>query len=98
MNKSEMIANVAEKAGVTKSVALSVVNAIFDASRGGVIAGALGSGGKVSIPGFGTFESRHRAARTGRNPQTGASIMISAKNVPAFKAGKGLKDTVAGAV
>ncbi len=96
MNKSEMIANVAEKAGVSKSVASNVVNALFDTSRGGVIAGALGSGGKVSFPGFGTFESRHRAARTGRNPQTGAPIMISAKNVPAFKAGKGLKDTVAG--
>ena len=94
MNKSDMIDKVAQIAGVSKTDAAAVINALFDTSRSGVIAGELGSGGKVSIPGFGTFESRHRAARKGRNPQTGAEIMISAKNVPAFTAGKALKDTV----
>ena len=94
MNKSDMIDKVAQIAGVSKTDAAAVINALFDTSRSGVIAGELGSGGKVSIPGFGTFESRHREARKGRNPQTGAEIMISAKNVPTFKAGKALKDTV----
>ncbi len=94
MNKSEMVDKVAQVTGVSKKETTAVINALFDSSRSGVIAGELGSGGKVSIPGFGTFEARHRAARKGRNPQTGAEIMIAAKSVPAFKAGKALKDTV----
>lgn len=89
MNKSELISEVASKAAMTKKDVEKVVNALFE-----TIEGALKNGEKVQLVGFGTFEVRERKARTGRNPQTGAEITIPAARVPAFKAGKALKDAV----
>ena len=89
MNKSELIAAVAQQADLTKKDAEAAVNAVT-----GAITNALKKGDKVQLVGFGTFETRKRAARTGKNPRTGASIKIAASKVPAFKAGKALKDTV----
>lgn len=89
MNKSELIDVVASNAGVTKASAGQAVEATLDA-----IADALKSGDSVALVGFGTFSVRERGARTGRNPRTGESIQIAASRVPAFKAGKALKDAV----
>ena len=89
MNKSDLVDAVASSADLTKASAARAVDATLDA-----IGGALGSGDSVSLVGFGTFSVRHRAARDGRNPQTGAPMHIPASKVPGFKAGKGLKDTV----
>ena len=89
MNKSELIAAVAKEADLTKKDAEAAVNAVT-----GVITDALKAGDKVQIVGFGTFETRARAARTGKNPRTGETIEIEASKVPAFKAGKALKDLV----
>ena len=90
MNKTELIAAVAEKANITKKDAELVVSATFDA-----IVDALKNGEKVQLVGFGSFEVKHRAARTGRNPKTKEAITIAASSTPAFKAGKALKDAVA---
>lgn len=89
MNKSELIEAVAKSLDLSKADAGRAVEAVFEA-----ITKTLKKGGKVSLVGFGTFEVRKRAARTGRNPQTGEQIKIRASKVPAFKAGKGLKDAV----
>ncbi len=89
MNKTDLIAHVASKADMTKKDAEQVVNAFFAA-----IEDALKVGDKVQLIGFGTFEVRDRQARKGRNPQTGDEIDIPATRVPAFKAGKALKDSV----
>lgn len=89
MNKAELIGSVAEKAGMPKKDAEKAVNAVF-----ATIEEALAKGDKVQLVGFGTFEVRERAARTGRNPQTGEEIQIAASRVPAFRAGKALKDSV----
>ena len=89
MNKADLIAAVAEKTGQTKKDVEAVVNAITD-----VIEEALTRGEKVSLVGFGTFEVGDRAARTGRNPQTKEEIKIPATRVPAFRAGKALKDKI----
>lgn len=89
MNKQELVASVAEKAGMTKKDAEKAINALIDS-----IKGALKTGDKVSLVGFGTFEVRNRAARSGRNPQTGAVIKIAAGKVPAFRPGKELKESV----
>lgn len=89
MNKTELISEVAQKANMTKKDAEKVVNAFFS-----TIESALKSGDKVQLIGFGTFEVRERQARKGRNPQTGEEISIPAARVPAFKAGKALKDAV----
>lgn len=89
MNKSEMIDAVAEAADLSKAGAARAVDAVID-----TISGTLSSGDSVSLVGFGTFLVRERAARTGRNPQTGAEIKIAAAKVPAFKPGKALKDAV----
>ncbi|NLT21297.1 MAG: HU family DNA-binding protein [Syntrophomonadaceae bacterium] len=89
MNKTELIGEVAGKTGMTKKDAEKVVNAFFD-----TVEGALKSGDKVQLIGFGTFEVRERKARKGRNPQTGKEIDIPATKVPAFKAGKALKDAL----
>lgn len=89
MNKSELISSVAETSGLSKKDATKAVEAVFES-----IQNALGSGDKVQVIGFGTFEVRERAARKGRNPQTGKEIDIAASKVPAFKAGKALKDAV----
>ena len=96
MNKTEMAKKLASKTDMTQGEAAGVIDSIFSTESGhGIIAVELDAGRKVSISGFGTFETRHRSARMGRNPATGASIYIQAKNVPAFKAAKGLKDRVA---
>lgn len=90
VTKADLIDKVAEKSGLTKKDAGQAVDALFDA-----VAEALAAGDRVQIVGFGTFEVRERAARRGRNPQTGQEISIEARKVPAFKAGKALKDAVA---
>lgn len=89
MNKQDLVNAVAERSGLTKKDAEKAVNATIE-----VIEGALAKGEKVSLVGFGTFEVRDRAARVGRNPQTGEEIRIAAAKVPTFKPGKGLKDNV----
>ena len=89
MNKTELISDVAQKANMTKKDADKVVNAFFT-----TIETTLKAGDKVQLIGFGTFEVRERQARKGRNPQTGQEISIPATKVPAFKAGKALKDAV----
>jgi DNA-binding protein HU-beta len=91
VNKSDLIDAVAQATGSSKADAQKSVDAALEA-----ISGALASGDKVSISGFGTFEVRSRAARTGRNPQTGETINVPASKAPAFKAGKALKDQVNG--
>lgn len=96
MNKTEMAEKLAKKCDLSQAKALEVVSTIFDTKAGsGIIAIELDAGGKIQIPGFGTFGTKHRAARQGRNPATGATIMIEAKKYPFFKPGKGLKDRVA---
>ncbi|MBP9483217.1 MAG: HU family DNA-binding protein [Negativicutes bacterium] len=89
MNKTQLIASVAEMAEVTKKDAEKAVNAVF-----GSVQKALVEGEKVQLIGFGTFEVKSRSARVGRNPQTGKEIKIAASKVPTFKAGKGLKEVV----
>ena len=89
MNKTELVANVAEKAVLTKKDAEKAVNALFSS-----IEEALVKKDKVQMIGFGTFEVKARAARTGRNPQTGDEIKIPASKNPVFKAGKALKEAV----
>lgn len=91
MNKSELVDAVADATNGTKADAQASVDAVLDS-----ITDTLKKGDKVSLTGFGTFEVRKRAARTARNPQTGEEIKVKATTVPAFKAGKGLKDAVAG--
>ena len=96
MNKTEMAKKLASKTGMTQGQAAEVVDVIFSTEDGeGIIAVELDAGRKVSIAGFGTFETRRRSARMGRNPATGEAIHIAAKTVAAFKAAKGLKDRVA---
>ena len=90
MNKTDLIASAAESAGLTKKDTERVLNAAIDA-----ITAALARGEKVQISGFGTFESKTREARVGRNPHTREAIEIPATKVPTFKASKALKDTVA---
>ena len=89
MSKKVIVEAVAREAGMTQAAADKVVSAVLDA-----IGAELAKGEKVSFPGFGTFEVRERAARTGRNPQTGAEIQIAASKAPAFKAGSKLKERV----
>lgn len=89
MNKSELIEQMADAADISKAAASKALDALTDA-----IAGALKSGDTVSLIGFGTFAVKERAARTGRNPQTGATIEIKASKNPSFKPGKALKDAV----
>lgn len=89
MNKTEFVAAIADAAGLSKSDAADAVDAMFD-----TVTGALKSGDKVSLVGFGTFQVRERAARQGRNPKTGELINIPAGKTPAFKAGKALKDAI----
>jgi DNA-binding protein HU-beta len=89
MNKGELIDAVSGQTGLAKADATRAVDAVVDS-----ITGALKAGDSVAIVGFGTFVVKARAARSGRNPQTGATIQIPASNVPGFKAGKALKDAV----
>jgi DNA-binding protein HU-beta len=89
VNKNELVAAVAEEAGITKADAGNAIDAVFNA-----IEGALKKGDDVRIVGFGTFAVASRAATTGRNPRTGETIQIKASKQPKFKAGKGLKDAL----
>ena len=89
MNKAELIAAIAAKTGDTKKAAEASVNAFVD-----TVTEALKEGDKVQLVGFGTFETRERAAREGRNPRTKEAITIPASTVPVFKAGKEFKDRV----
>ena len=89
MNKSELIDSIAAGAGLSKADAGKALDATLSA-----VTGSLKEGDTVSLVGFGTFQVKARAARTGRNPQTGATIQIAAAKVPGFKAGKALKDAV----
>ena len=89
MNKDELVKEVAKKAQVSQKATADVITATLAA-----IQGTVAKGKKVTLVGFGTFEARKRAARNGRNPQTGATIKIAAKTVPAFSAGKKFKELV----
>ena len=89
MNKTELVAAMAEQAGVSKKDAEKTLKAFTD-----VVADELKKGGKVQLVGFGTFEVSERAAREGRNPQTGKTMKIAASKAPKFKAGKALKDSL----
>ncbi|WP_027092151.1 HU family DNA-binding protein [Cohnella thermotolerans] len=89
MNKTDLVNNIAEKSGLTKKDVESVLNGFL-----GEVSEALAKGDKVQLIGFGTFETRNRSGRVGRNPQTGKTIEIAASKVPAFKAGNKLKEAV----
>ena len=89
MNKAELVAAMAEKAQLSKKDAEAALKAFTD-----VVAEELKKGEKIQLVGFGTFEVSERAARTGRNPQTGAEMKIAASKAPKFKAGKALKDSI----
>jgi DNA-binding protein HU-beta len=89
MNKTELVAAIAEATGLSKKDAEKALNAFQD-----VVKKQLKKGNKVQLVGFGTFEVTKRAAREGRNPQTGATMKIAASKAPKFKAGKALKDAV----
>ena len=89
MNKEELVQEIAKKAKVTQKEAAEVLNGLVE-----TVQKTVAKGEKVTLVGFGTFESRKRAARTGRNPQTGKEIKIAAKKVPAFSAGKKFKELV----
>jgi DNA-binding protein HU-beta len=93
VNKSELIQQVADRAGLNRSQAQKAVDALFS-SDDGIIADALRQGNKVTITGFGSFETRQREARTGRNPRTGKPIEIGPSTSATFRAGKGLKDSL----
>lgn len=95
MTKDDFAAKLASKTDLSKAKARDVIDCIFSTGAGhGIIAVELDAGRDFTITGFGTFGTRYRKARKGRNPQTGAQIQISAMTVPTFKAGKGLKDRV----
>ena len=87
MNKEELIAEISKKTKVSKKDASLILSATIE-----TIEKSVKKGDKVTLVGFGTFASKHRAARNGRNPQTGKAIKIAAKNVPSFSAGKGFKE------
>jgi DNA-binding protein HU-beta len=92
MNKSELIQQLSDRTGLAKADATRAFDALFD--DGGIIADALKQGEKVTLTPFGTFEPRHRAARKGRNPQTGQEIDIGASTSVGFRVGKRLKDAL----
>ncbi|MCH7564099.1 MAG: HU family DNA-binding protein [Gemmatimonadetes bacterium] len=96
MNKSGLVDALATSSGLTKADSARAIDALFGSS--GVIARALRREERVQITGFGTFEAKHRKARTGRNPRTGATIMIPASKSPGFRAGKGFKDAIKGLI
>ncbi|WP_019536412.1 HU family DNA-binding protein [Paenibacillus ginsengihumi] len=89
MNKTDLINSIADKSGLTKKDVESVLNSFL-----GEVTDALANGEKVQLIGFGTFETRKRSGRTGRNPQTGQEIVIAESTVPVFKAGNKLKEAV----
>ena len=89
MNKTELVATIAEKAEISKKDAERALNAFTD-----MVSDALREGDKIQLVGFGTFEVSERAERTGRNPQSGETMVIPASKIPKFKAGKALKDVI----
>ncbi|MFC0119596.1 HU family DNA-binding protein [Pseudoalteromonas xiamenensis] len=89
MNKAQLVEKMAADAEISKAAAARALDAFT-----GAVTKSLQDGNAVALVGFGTFSVKERAARTGRNPQTGAEIQISAANIPSFKPGKGLKDSV----
>ena len=91
MNRTDLVSEIAKQAEITQTQASAALGAAIEA-----ISAAVANGDKVTLPGFGTFESRERSARTGRNPQTGAEIQIAASTVPGFKAGAKFKAAVSG--
>ena len=91
MNKSDLVSRVAIDAGISKRDAAQAVDSVLGAVRS-----AVAKGEKVSLPGFGTFERRKRAARTARNPRTGETVKVAATSVPAFRPGQEFKSAVAG--
>ncbi len=96
MNKTEFAQKLAKKAEISQQKALAIIDIIFSAKSGeGIIAVELDAGRKVTIPGFGTFEAKSKAARQGRNPATGAVINIPARKYAHFKPGKTLRERVA---
>jgi DNA-binding protein HU-beta len=96
VNKTEMAEKLADRAGLSQAKANEVLDVIFSTKSGeGIIAIELDAGRKVAVSGFGTFDSKSRSARKGRNPATGETIMIAAKKYATFSAAKGLKDRVA---
>ena len=90
MNKTELATTLAQRTELTRNQARDAVDNIFDPVNG-IVAEALAAGERVAVAGFGTFEVRERAARTGRNPRTGEALQIAARRYPAFKAAAGLK-------
>lgn len=96
MNKTEMAEKLAKKADISKAQAAEIIDIIFSTKSGeGIIAVELDAGRKVNISGFGSFSTKSRSARQGRNPATGQTITIPARKYAAFQAAKGLKDRVA---
>ncbi len=89
MNKAQLVEKIAADAEISKAAASRALDAFT-----GAVSTSLKDGNSVALVGFGTFSVKARAARTGRNPQTGEEIQIAAANIPTFKAGKGLKDSV----
>ncbi len=93
MNKSELVQQLANRANISRADAQKAVEALFSVNDG-IISQALRGGDKVTITGFGSFETKRREARKGRNPRTGKEIDIAASTSAAFRAGKGLKDSI----
>ena len=93
MNKSDLVNALAEQAGLTKAEAGRAISALFEPERG-ILAKGLQQTGRIQITGFGTFETKARKARLGRNPRTGGTIKIPASKTPSFRAGKGLRDAL----
>lgn len=93
MNKSELVQSLASKTDMTKADAQRSIDALFN-TKDGIMTSALKKGDRIQITGFGTFETRKRKARTGRNPRTGKEIKIGATTTPSFRPGKALKDAV----
>jgi DNA-binding protein HU-beta len=94
MNKTELRDALASRTNMSKKASEGIIDALFGTDRGGIIAGELKAGRRVQITGFGTFETRSRKARMARNPRTGEQVAVKATTVPAFKAGRALKDRV----
>ena len=96
MTKQEFAEKLADQTGISKAKAVQAIDCIFSTKPGeGIIATELDAGRRMTVTGFGTFATRHSKARRGRNPQTGAPIMIAARTSPSFRGGKGLKTRIA---
>jgi DNA-binding protein HU-beta len=93
MTKSDLVDALADKTGMTKADSSRALDALFNTDDG-IIQSGMKAGERVQITGFGTFEAKHRKARTGRNPRTGETIQIAATMTPSFRAGKGLKEGI----